>query len=325
MFLGLCYAWEGSMKLGLIRMPDLHPMRGEQRAIENLLDLANSLEIDLAYFPRLGPQQISRPHAFRNNHLKIGLDASAFGLLSPRDLEIAIREVNERFEGQLCLGVRMCSGNGSTQSRVEAQNYETMFSQAPSGNAPSVPSRFPMKAPCPKIIGLPMNGSLQEAAVAAARGYDPLTPSWLSHRDVAHHWPAIVKGATLALRRARPSHWQLARSIVVHDDPATVDAYVFGARSPIRAYYSRLARHGLIDSNIDGALKKLVIAGSAKKVAENVLTLQEAVGEFGTLHVVDHAGRDPEMTRNTMVRLAQDVMPMVTKIGADTSKELERT
>ena len=134
-----------------------------------------------------------------------------------------------------------------------------------------------------------------------------------------------LKGATSAVRRARPCHWQLARVVVVHDDPSTVNAYVHQTNSPIRRYFKQLARLGLIDENIDRHLKRVVIAGSITKVAEDILSLREAVGEFGTLHMIDPTGSDPSMTRNTMVHLAEDVIPMVNKSDIRAVKNLERT
>lgn len=309
------------MNLGLIRMPD--PM-GDPRALDVRLELASRLGFQMVYLPATKPRHVIGPG--RDSSVQIGLDASAFGPRSPSNLETDIRDLNDALEGRLNLGIRMCCGDVSTQSRAEAQNFETMFSRDSTLGRASVPSRFPLRSPCPKIMGIPVTGSAQEAKIAAARGYYPLTPSWLSHQDVARHWPAIVKGATSALRRARPSHWQVARSIVVHDDPATVQAYVFGAKSPFRAYYTRLMRQGLILSDsIETTLKNVVISGSIAQVSEKLLAFREAVGDFGTLHLIDFADCDPEMTLTTMTRLAEDIMPLVGKTNVDTHNELERT
>ncbi|MEP4197898.1 MAG: hypothetical protein ABJL99_19910 [Aliishimia sp.] len=311
------------MKLGLIRMPDVNPLRGQESTVNAQLGLADSLGFELMYMPKIEPIRFADIKSVQTNHLRIGLDASAFGSMSPRDTEVAIRSVNDALGGQLCLGVQMCHGNSSTKNKADAQNFETLFSHDP--HLEKTSSRYPMKPPRPEIIGLPMTGAPQEVATAAIRGYLPLTPSWLGHSEAAHHWPAIVSGATSALRRARPADWQIARSIVIHDDPEVVRSYVFGPRSPLRMHYARLAQDRLISPDIDHHLRKLVIAGSAGKVAEDLLALQEVVGEIGTLHLLDPAGRDPEMTRNTMVRLAEDVMPLITTSDAQSNKELERT
>jgi hypothetical protein len=314
------------MKLGLIRIPEPRPAREEQTAVCHQLMLVENLGFDLAYLPKLAPHQIAPSRlSTKTSKIRVGLDAMAFGRRAPRDLEAAVLAMNSDLDGRLSLGVEMCGPKASTRCKAEAQNIETLFSDNPAWEYTPGGSRSAMEPDCPEILGLPVVGSAQETALAAARGYRALTPSWLPHRDVARHWPAVVVGATSALRRARPSHWQLARTIVVHDDPAMVHAYVYGARSPIRRYYSRLAKRGLISPGIDENLKHLVIAGTADQVAGKILALQEAVGEIGTLHCIDHPGSDPEMTRNTLVCLAEDVMPMLGNPSANKTKELERT
>ena len=245
--------------------------------------------------------------------------------MSPADLETAVRRVDASLAGQLSLGVAMWGRGATTKLRMEAQKFETMFSQHPCRNTPWVTSRYPLSPPCPDVIGVPVTGDAQEAERAAERGYDPLTPSWLSASAAARHWPAIVKGATSALRRACPSGWQLARSIVIHDDPVMVDAYVFGAKSPFRAYYTRLAKAGLIEPNMDDFLKQVVIFGSVHQVADKIMELRETVGQFGMLHLVDVAQSDPEMTRKTMINLAEGVVPIVGDPDAAIHKILENT
>lgn len=312
------------MKLGYIRMPDPRPTAGDLNAIRTPLERAESLGFHIAYFPGQEPNGVTASQGGAAGRMRIALDATAFGPLSPRELDRSVRDANQRLGGCLLLGVAMCCGSVSTQNRANAQNFETMFSHNPSWASGDQGARFPRKQTCPKVLGLPVRGTAREAGLAAERGYLPLTPSWLTPKDAARHWPAIVAGATSALRRACPSHWQLARSIVVHDDPAVIDAYVFGANSPIRKYYARLSQHGLGRADIDAHLRRVVIVGSAEKVADDILALQEAVGEIGTLHIIDHPGGDPDMTRSTMVRLAEEVMPKLIKTNVCTIKELER-
>ncbi|MEO9460093.1 MAG: hypothetical protein ABJG56_14015 [Lentilitoribacter sp.] len=313
------------MKLGYTRMPNPDPISVDQDTILDQIDLADKLGLELAYLPSLDPKILTGSKDLKTQNVHIGLDATAFGELSPRDLERAIRTTNDALWGKLVLGVEMGCGHGSTQSRAQAQNFETMFSQAPRSSSGFVSSRYPMKSPCPKIIGLPAKGTRDEVALAAACGYLPMTPSWLKVPDVARHWPAIVEGATASLRRAHPDHWKLARSVIVHNDRSVVQDYLFGSKSPVRKYYTRLAQSGLIDMDVDKHMKRVVIAGSPNHVADQLLELQESVCEIGTLQMVDHHDRDPEITRNTMVCLAETVLPMVNNTKVNITKELERT
>jgi len=137
--------------------------------------------------------------------------------------------------------------------------------------------------------------------------------------------PAIVAGATSALRRAQPSQWQVNRVVVVHENAQTVHNYLHSSHSPIRRHFTYLAQRGLIDADVDAHLKRVVIAGSAQKVAEEILALREVVGEFGTLNIIDPVGNDANLMRKTMVQLAEEVLPMVTKSTVSHFKNLEKT
>ncbi|MEP1610739.1 MAG: hypothetical protein ABJL72_02340 [Roseobacter sp.] len=312
------------MKLGYIRMPDPRPGANGLEALKGQLNLADDLGYHLGYLPKVDPTHFIKSDKFSTKNVKVGLDATAFGQLSPGEMEAAVRSVHNALGGKLNLGIEMCCGRKTTEHRANAQNFETLFSRSFEAMA-DPKSRFPMREPCPKIIGMPVTGAYTESALAAARGYLPLAPSWLTDAQVARHWPAIVAGATSARRRARPEHWQLARCIVVHDSARVIERYVFGPDSPIRAYYTKLSRRGLIGPDVDAQLKRIVIAGSSSQVAERLLALQEVACEIGTVYVIDPSGRDPEMTKNTMVRLAENVIPMVDSAQVSATKELEKT
>jgi hypothetical protein len=313
------------MKLGLIRLADQHCANGARMALDDTLKLAAATNVELAYLPKVKPQQaIAATSNLPSSTLKIGLDAGVFSTDNPRDLERAVRAANADLGGKLCIGLTMSNAHSSVKSRTQAQTFETVFSHTQNNTLACKPSPYPMRAPCPEVLGLPATGTTQETARAAACGYRSLTPSWLPAHDVARHWPAIVSGATSALLRARPSFWHLARTIVIHDDPAIIDAYIYGARSPIRAYYTALARAGLIEPDVDKTLKHVVISGSCEQVTDHLLSLSQAVGKIGTLHLVDHAGSDAEMSRNTLMQLAENVMPLVAKTRTGAAKEMEK-
>lgn len=309
------------MKLGYISMPETHlQLRSRER-----LSLANSLDFHLAYFPKTNPQDFVKA-SVPDGKTKVLLDAAAFGTLTPSETETAVRHTNDQLDGRLCLGVEICNLDATTRCKAQAQAFETLFSYDPRADQVlAAPSRYPMKPPCPEIIGLPVTGAPSESRLAAALGYAPMTPSWLTKNDVARTWPAIVAGATSAVRRARLCQWHVNRMVVVHDDAQTIDAYLYGTNSPIRRHFSELAQRGLIDGDIDRHLKHNVIAGSAQKVAEEILALREAVGDFGTLNIIDPLGGDTNMTKSTMIRLAEDVLPMVANSAVSEHKNLERT
>jgi hypothetical protein len=312
------------MKLGYIRMPDPEQACAGQSALADQIELADNLGLELVYLPGVAPDFLCSSLRTQTQHLYIGLDASAFGHCSPRDLEASIRATNDELAGRLFLGIEMGCKIGSNQSRAQAQVFETMFSQAPRNDRGLNVSRYPMRSPCPEIIGLPNKGTPQEVTLAAACGYLPMTPSWLKTSDVARHWPAIVAGATSSLKRAHPDHWKLARSIVVHKERSVVQDYVFGSKSPVRNHYTKLAKRGLVNCDIDTHMKRVVIAGSPDQVTDQLLALQETVCDIGTLQVVDHHGSDTEIARDTMISLAEKIIPAVNSAKVSITKELER-
>lgn len=304
------------MKFGYIGMPDLRKNR------RNLVKLAEKLDFRFVYLPRTGPDKI--PRLDQDSSLSLVLDASAFGDVPPSQLEADVRKANGFLDGRLCLGLQTCDAQASPRNKAAAQAMETLFSYDPRPGQ-ATQSRYPMKPPRPKILCLPTSGHSADSAAAAARGYDPLTPSWLPETEVARHWPAIVQGATAALRPARPSQWHIARAVVVHDDPATLESYAYGPNSPFRQYYAHLAAHGLLQGDLDKLMRRLVIAGDGTKVADDLSALHEAVGAFGTLHIIDPAGSDPNMTRNTIIKLTEDVMPQIETSNTPALKTLETT
>ncbi|MEP5155369.1 hypothetical protein [Planktotalea sp.] len=313
------------MELGFIRMPDCASARADLSASLGHLSLADDLGIRIAYLPGLSPKQLLALGGAKTRNIKIALDATSFGRLSPRDMEHAVRQANEALQKRLYLGINICCDSSCAQQRAQAQEFETIFSQNAVLSDNAGRTTYPMKTPCPKVLGLPVQGTPQETAFAAARGYLPMTPSYLNTAEVARHWPAMVAGATSALRRANPRHWQLARSIIIHDDPATIRTYVFSPNSPIRKYYETLQQRGLLKGCVDSHLADLVIAGSSQQVAERILALKETVGDIGTLYFIEHPEHDATIARNTMVRLVQDVMPHVNTNDIHTFKELETT
>jgi hypothetical protein len=313
------------MKLGFIRMPDQHLHDAPSIAITSQLKLADELGIHIAYLPTLLPRQLLALGGAQTKTLKIALDATSFGRMAPREMERSVRQINDALQERLYLGIDICCDSSCARQRSQAQEFETIFAYGSVFGQHLVNAPFPMKAPCPKILGLPVQGTTQEIAFAAARGYMPMTPSYLSAADAAHHWPAMVAGATSALRRAKPRHWQIARNIVIHDDRATREAYVFGAKSPIRKHYNRLNNLGLLKDSVDTHLKNSVIAGSSQQVADKILALKETAGDIGTLYFIDHPQSDANIARDTMVRLVQNVMPQLKTTDIRTFKELENT
>jgi alkanesulfonate monooxygenase SsuD/methylene tetrahydromethanopterin reductase-like flavin-dependent oxidoreductase (luciferase family) len=60
---------------------------------------------------------------------------------------------------------------------------------------------------------------------------------------------------------------------------------------------------------VDSVLDKLVICGSPGKVADDLLTFREEVGDFGTLLYAGKDWLDRDLGRRSMVLMAEQVLP----------------
>ena len=63
---------------------------------------------------------------------------------------------------------------------------------------------------------------------------------------------------------------------------------------------------------------KLIIYGTPDSVADQLLAFQQEVGQFGTLLYAGKDWKDPELGRQSMIMMAEKVMPQV---NAGTSKK----
>jgi alkanesulfonate monooxygenase SsuD/methylene tetrahydromethanopterin reductase-like flavin-dependent oxidoreductase (luciferase family) len=185
----------------------------------------------------------------------------------------------------------------------------------------------PLQKPHPPIIVTVVAPFSQGVTEAASRGWEPITANFLMPTWVKSHWPKYVEGCKKGGRPADPANWRVARSIFVADDDKTARAYVTAPDSPYRLYYNNLIaklkmagraeafkanREDSDDSvTADSVMDKLVIWGSPKKVADDLLAFRDEVGDFGTLLYAGKDWLDPDLGRRSMVLLAEKVLPAV--------------
>ena len=60
-------------------------------------------------------------------------------------------------------------------------------------------------------------------------------------------------------------------------------------------------------------IDRLVIYGTPTKVADDILTNQEEIGEFGTLLYAGHDWVDRRLAVRSMELMADEVMPLINK------------
>ena len=187
----------------------------------------------------------------------------------------------------------------------------------------------PLQKPHPPIVVTVVAPFSKGVTEAAARGWEPISANFLMPVWVKSHWPRYVEGCERAGRPVDPADWRVARSVFVANDDSTARAYVTAPNSPYRLYYANLIAklkaggraevfkedRAMPDEavTVDGVMDKLVIWGSPKKVAEDLLAFREEVGDFGTLLYAGKDWLDRDLGRRSMVLMAEQVLPAINR------------
>ena len=186
----------------------------------------------------------------------------------------------------------------------------------------------PLQRPHPPIVVTAVAPHSKGVAEAAARGWDPISANFLMPIWVKTHWAKYVEGCERAKREADPANWRIAKTICVAPDDATARRYATDPNGPYYHYFrslmGKLKRRGApltlfkndpdtpdSDVTVEGVIDNLVIHGSPRKVADGVMAFREQVGDFGTLLYGGIDWQDRELGRNSLVLMAEKVMPLV--------------
>jgi alkanesulfonate monooxygenase SsuD/methylene tetrahydromethanopterin reductase-like flavin-dependent oxidoreductase (luciferase family) len=191
----------------------------------------------------------------------------------------------------------------------------------------------PLQRPHPPIVVTAVAPFSKGVTEAAARGWDPISANFLMPAWVKSHWPKYVEGCERVGRAADPANWRVAKSVFVAKDAATAKAYATDPDGPYVYYYrslfTKLARNGRIELfktrrdqpddevTLDMICDKLIIYGTPESVADQLLAFQQEVGQFGTFLYAGKDWKDRELGRQSMILMAEKVMP---RINAGTSK-----
>src|SRR6267154_2155647 len=192
----------------------------------------------------------------------------------------------------------------------------------------------PLQKPHPPIVVTAVAPFSKGVTEAAARGWEPISANFLMPQWVKSHWPKYVEGCERVGRPADPANWRVAKSIFVAKDAATAKAYATDPNGPYVYYYrslfTKLKRNGRIELfktrrdqpddevTLEAICDKLIIHGTPDSVADQLLAFQAEVGKFGTLLYAGKDWKDPELGRQSMILMAEKVMP---RVNAATSKQ----
>jgi alkanesulfonate monooxygenase SsuD/methylene tetrahydromethanopterin reductase-like flavin-dependent oxidoreductase (luciferase family) len=185
----------------------------------------------------------------------------------------------------------------------------------------------PLQRPHPPIVVTAVAPFSKGVTEAAARGWDPISANFLMPNWVKSHWPKYVEGCERAGRPADSANWRVAKSIFVANDRNTAREYATSQNSPYRYYFSQLftkltkagrielfkTRRDQPDSevNLESIIDSLVIYGTPDEVADKLLAFRDHVSDFGTLLYAGHDWADRELARQSMILLAEKVLPKI--------------
>ena len=204
-------------------------------------------------------------------------------------------------------------------------NLTTERTHLPETGMGTIPK--PLQRPHPPIVVTavaPFSAGITEAA---ARGWEPISANFLLPLWVKTHWGKYVEGCARVGRPADPANWRVAKTVFVAKDDATAAAYALGSDGPYyyyyRSLYTKLKRRGALgvfksdpkapdDSvTLEQVIAKLVIHGSPERVVDQLHALKQETGEFGTLLYAGVDWTDRQLARNSMVLMAEKVLPLM--------------
>jgi alkanesulfonate monooxygenase SsuD/methylene tetrahydromethanopterin reductase-like flavin-dependent oxidoreductase (luciferase family) len=197
----------------------------------------------------------------------------------------------------------------------------------------------PYQRPRPPICVTAASPNSQTVRIAGQRGWGPISSAFLTAEGVATHWDMLRKGAAEAGRPPADTHWRVARCIHVASSDAEARDHVSSARSAYRHYFAyfreilgglgRLAalkpRPDMRDDEVtvEGILESRLIYGSPQTVLDRLVAFRDTAGPFGSLLFtgVDWGGPNEAWERESMRRLAEEVMPRLSRHAAARAAE----
>jgi alkanesulfonate monooxygenase SsuD/methylene tetrahydromethanopterin reductase-like flavin-dependent oxidoreductase (luciferase family) len=300
MFLATLVDATKQMRLGTgtINMPNHHPVAvaGEIAMLDHLLGGRFNLGISPGALPS---------------------DAEAFGNIDMTRPAMFLEAINQLLQ--------IWSSEPPYNIQGQFWNITTARTHIPETGMGTIPK--PLQRPHPPIVVTAVAPFSQGITEAAARGWDPISANFLLPLWVKTHWGKFVEGCKRINRMPDTANWRVAKTVFVANDDATAERYAQGSDGPYyyyyRSLYGKLKRRGALgvfksdpkipddDVTLEGVVKKLVIHGSPSKVADGLRALKEETGEFGTLLYAGIDWKDRELARNSMILMAEKVLPMM--------------
>jgi alkanesulfonate monooxygenase SsuD/methylene tetrahydromethanopterin reductase-like flavin-dependent oxidoreductase (luciferase family) len=184
----------------------------------------------------------------------------------------------------------------------------------------------PYQRPHPPIALSILTPNSSSAKTAGERGWIPVSGQFFHPRYLRGHWEKYAEGCEAVGRRPDPDVWRVSRSVLVTESEAEAEDYLADPDNGLSFYYrfflfsfTRLRKALFMvkpdlempdeDVTVDAIKRALIIAGPPRRVLEQLVTLRDEVGHFGTLLMGGHDWDQPKLWRRSMELLATEVMP----------------
>jgi alkanesulfonate monooxygenase SsuD/methylene tetrahydromethanopterin reductase-like flavin-dependent oxidoreductase (luciferase family) len=191
----------------------------------------------------------------------------------------------------------------------------------------------PYQRPHPPIALSILTPNSQSARVAGERGWMPVSGNFFHQRYLRGHWERYAEGCEAVGRRADPEAWRVSRSVLVTETDAEADEYLADPDSGL-AFYYRFFIHSFAQGRkalfmvkpdadmpdaavtVDAVQRAMIVAGSPRRVLDQLVALRDEIGHFGTLLMAGHDWDRPALWRRSMELLATEVMPGLARHAA---------
>jgi alkanesulfonate monooxygenase SsuD/methylene tetrahydromethanopterin reductase-like flavin-dependent oxidoreductase (luciferase family) len=215
---------------------------------------------------------------------------------------------------------------GEPPYRLQGEFYRTTTEQSWTPEIGVGQFVKPFQRPHPPIVITSIRPDSEGPYTAGLRGWSGISATYVGEYVVSAHIAAFLAGRAVAGLSEEAACWRVARSIFVAEDETTAAKYAFRSAGAHGFYFrvmqSKLARFGalglmenspIVESGLDieGALSRLVIAGTPEQVADQIVAFRERVGPFGTLLYTGHDWVNPELARRSMELMTGEVWPRV--------------
>jgi alkanesulfonate monooxygenase SsuD/methylene tetrahydromethanopterin reductase-like flavin-dependent oxidoreductase (luciferase family) len=184
----------------------------------------------------------------------------------------------------------------------------------------------PYQQPHPPIAISLLTPQSASARTAGERGWIPISGNFFHRRYLRGHWEKYVEGCEAAGRCPDPEVWRVSRSVLVTETDAEAEDYLADPENGLSFYYrfflfsfSQLRRALFMvkpdlempDEAVtaDAIKRGMIIAGSPRRVLDQLVALRDEIGPFGTLLMAGHDWDQPKLWRRSMELLATEVMP----------------